>query len=86
MRLFSDKNRPVHLGPYPCERLLRHAQPDLGDCPPFQPLSFDNSDQPHSIINAMREHQAMLDAIRDGLINKVPVSYTHLTLPTILLV
>ena len=71
MRLFSDKNRPVHRGPYPCERLLRQPQPDLNDCPPFQPLSFDNSDQPHSIINAMREHQAMLDAIRDGLINKV---------------
>jgi len=37
----------------------------------MQPLSFHLPDAPHSIINAMREHQAMLDAIRSGLINKV---------------
>jgi len=60
----------VHLGPYPCERLQRQPLADLSNTPAFQPLSFDNSEQPHSIINAMREHQAMLDAIRDGLINK----------------
>ncbi|MEO0915025.1 MAG: NAD-binding oxidoreductase, partial [Pseudomonadota bacterium] len=39
--------------------------------PPMQPLSFSRPAAPHSIVNAMREHQAMLDAIRDGLINPV---------------
>ena len=70
MRLFSDKSRPVHMGPYPTERLARTDNIDLSNVPLAQHLSFDNQADPHSIINAMREHQAMLDAIRDGLINK----------------
>jgi len=72
VRLFSDKNRPVHAGPYPVERLKRSTTPaDLTAVPPFAALSFNRPDHPGSIVNAMREHQAMLDAIRDGLINKV---------------
>ncbi|MGQ7844684.1 reductive dehalogenase [Granulosicoccus sp. 3-233] len=69
-RFFSSKNRPPHLGPYPVELLARS-----GDCavhvdvPAMQPLSFERAEQPHSIVNAMREHQAMLDAIRSGLVN-----------------
>lgn len=71
MRFFSDKDRPVHMGSYPTERLARldHV-PDLGQVPASQQLSFDRPADPRSIVNAMREHQAMLDAIRDGLINK----------------
>jgi len=72
LRFFSDKTRPVHMGPYPTERLARSGQrPDLGAVPPMRPLSFDRATDPRSIVNAMREHQAMLDAIRDGLINRV---------------
>ncbi len=72
IRFFSDKTRPVHLGPYPCERLARlPAMPDLADVPATRPLSFDRPADPRSIVNAMREHQAMLDAIRDGLVNGV---------------
>ena len=37
----------------------------------MQPVSFRRPDAPESIVNAMREYQAMLDAIRDGLINPV---------------
>jgi len=71
IRFFSDKDRPVHMGPYPTERLARvDHMPDLSDVPIAKQLSFDRPDDPRSIINAMREHQAMLDAIRDGLINK----------------
>jgi reductive dehalogenase len=71
MRIFSTDNRPVHMGPYPTERLARLTEvPDLARIPASKQLSFDRTDDPHSIINAMREHQAMLDAIRDGLINK----------------
>ncbi|OAN76617.1 NAD-binding oxidoreductase [Jannaschia sp. EhC01] len=70
-RFFSDKSRPVHMGHYPTERLARTAQvPDLAHVPTATPLSFDRPEAPHSILNAMREHQAMLDAIRDGLVNR----------------
>ncbi|NRA99521.1 MAG: 2Fe-2S iron-sulfur cluster binding domain-containing protein [Rhodobacteraceae bacterium] len=69
-RFFSDKNRPVHLGPYPMERLVRGPIPDLTKVPAQKPLSFRNPQTPASIINAMGEYQAMMDAIRDGFVNK----------------
>lgn len=69
MRFFSDKNRPVHLGPFPLERLKRQNSVVLNSVPPFRPLSFQYDD-PSNIITAMGEYQAMLDAIRDGLVNK----------------
>lgn len=70
IRFFSDKDRPVHMGPYPSELLARTSViPDLSSVPLHGQVSFDWADKPHSIVNAMREHQTMLDAIRDGLIN-----------------
>lgn len=71
MRLFSDKSRPIHAGHFPVELLSRQANvSDLSTTPAFNQLSFDVPDAPLSIINAMREHQAMLDAIRHGHVNK----------------
>lgn len=71
LRFFTDAARPVHLGPYPLERLTRSDNPpDLDAVPPMRPLSFERPDKPTSIVNAMGEYQAMLDAIRDGLVNK----------------
>jgi len=70
IRFFSDKDRPPHLGPYPVELLNRTSKADLSQVPPMAPISFHRPDAPQSIVNAMREHQAMLDAIRDGLVNK----------------
>tara|TARA_R110002126_G_scaffold51760_2_gene141385 strand:+ start:18974 stop:22183 length:3210 start_codon:yes stop_codon:yes gene_type:complete len=71
MRFFSDKNRPVDRGPYPLELLSRAANlPDLSSVPLFKQLSFNRPDQPQSIVNAASQHQAMLDAIRDGLVNR----------------
>ena len=70
MRFFTDKDRPVHLGPYPLERLSRCETADLDKVPPFKQLSFRRPDAPQSIVNAMGEYQAMMDAIRDGLVNK----------------
>ncbi|MBO6776493.1 MAG: 2Fe-2S iron-sulfur cluster binding domain-containing protein [Marinibacterium sp.] len=67
-RIFSDRARPVHMGPYPTERLRRGPVPQE-PIPPMQPLSFQRSDQPDSIVNAMGEYQTMLDVIRDGLVN-----------------
>jgi len=72
MKYFSDKKRPVHLGPYPLERLKRQltGEVDYSNVPPFEQLTFENQESPQNIVNAMSEAQAMLDAIRDGLVNK----------------
>jgi reductive dehalogenase len=66
MRLFSYRDRPVHLGPFPLERLARAAAPpDLARGPPMRSLAFDDPN-PESIVNAMARYMAMLDAVRDG--------------------
>jgi hypothetical protein len=68
MRLFSYKNRPVHFGPYPLERLPRQeTMPELGQVPPMRPLSFVDPN-PESLTNAMRRYIGMFDAVRDGAI------------------
>jgi reductive dehalogenase len=52
------------------ERLVRAtAMPDLGGLPAFRPLSFHRTETPASIVNAMADYQAMMDAIRDGTVN-----------------
>ncbi len=70
LRFFSDKNRPVHLGPYPLERLRRTDTPDTRGLPAPRPLDFARPDAPESIVNAMADYQAMMDAIRDGMVNR----------------
>ncbi len=66
-KLFSYKNRPVHLGPYPLEKLKRtRVAPDLSGLAERPALSFRRKDTPLSIVNAMGEYQAMMDAIREG--------------------
>ncbi|KIC21463.1 2Fe-2S iron-sulfur cluster-binding protein [Leisingera sp. ANG-Vp] len=70
-KLFSYRNRPVHLGPYPLETLARQAVPaGLDSIPPLQQISFRRPEAPLSIVNAMRDYQAMLDATREGLVKK----------------
>lgn len=68
-RLLSYRNRPAYLGPYPLEKLPRgeHAS-GLENLRPEPGLSFRPKDDPLSIITAMGEYQAMLDATRDGLV------------------
>ena len=71
MKLFSDRHRPVHLGPYRTERLRRGRDlPDLSALPPMGALDVGAAPAP-SVIAAMRDYQAMLDTIRDGPVNKV---------------
>jgi hypothetical protein len=71
IRFFSDRQRPVHMGPYPLERLERAGtMPDLAAVPAMARLNFQRPDRPESLVNAMAEYQAMMDAIRDGLVNK----------------
>jgi reductive dehalogenase len=69
-RFFSAKKRPVHLGPFKLETLPRQGTEDLAHLLPFKPLDYRRDSDPASILNAMRDHAAMLDAIRDGLVNK----------------
>ncbi len=69
MRLFSYRDRPVHLGPYPLERLTRQtAPPALASVAPMRALSFDD---PHreSIAHAMARYIGMFDLVRDGAVN-----------------
>ncbi|WP_146345711.1 reductive dehalogenase [Falsiphaeobacter marinintestinus] len=75
LRFFSTKDRPFHLGPYPLERLSRtDVAPDLTNVPPALTLDFRRLDTPHSLVNAMGEYQAMMDVIRDGLVNPNPAA------------
>jgi reductive dehalogenase len=67
MRLFSYRDRPFHLGPFPLERLPRAPAPaDLSLVPPMRPLAFVDHANPESIVNAMTRYMAMFDAVRDG--------------------
>lgn len=69
-KLRSYRSRPMHLGPYPLEKLQRVESCDLSDVPPMQGLSFRRANDPASIVNAMQDYQAMLDATRDGMVKK----------------
>lgn len=69
MRMFSIKDRPVHLGPFPLERLARKAGlPDLSGLPIPQPLAFSNPD-PENLTNAMARFMGMFDTVRDGALS-----------------
>ena len=71
VRFFSDSKRPVHSGPYPLERLPRARAPlAMGQVPAMAPLDFHRPADPLSVVNAMGEYQAMMDAIRDGMVNR----------------
>ena len=69
-KLFSYRDRPVHLGPYPLEKLARAESVALDDVPDMAQVSFRRPDDTLSIVNAMQDYQAMLDATRDGLVKK----------------
>ena len=72
MRLFSYRKRPVHLGPYPLERLQRQRSlPDLAATAPMTALSFDDAN-PESLSHAMARYIAMFDLVRDGAVNATP--------------
>ncbi|MEO0487096.1 MAG: reductive dehalogenase [Pseudomonadota bacterium] len=65
--LFSSRNRAFHLGPFPMERLKRSARA-YGTVPPM-PRGLPAPARPDALAHALGEYQAMLDAIRDGLVN-----------------
>ena len=68
---FSYKDRPMHHGPYPLELLPRQdSPPALDDVPAMVPLRMRREADPESIVNAMTDYQAMMDATRDGLVKR----------------
>ncbi len=68
LKLRSYRHRPVHFGSFPLEKLTRQAEANgIERLAPMEPLSFRRPDDPLSIVNAMQEYQAMLDATRDGI-------------------
>ncbi len=70
MKIFSDKSRAPHLGVYPSERLRRVSAMPALNIAPLAPLDFHRPEDPESIVNAMGEFQAMMDAIRGGIVNR----------------
>ncbi|MGY6703460.1 4Fe-4S double cluster binding domain-containing protein [Roseinatronobacter sp.] len=67
-KLFSYRDRPVHLGPFPLENLARcTTMPAAPGLPPCQPLSFDDPN-PLSLSHAMGRFMAMFDTVRDGAV------------------
>ena len=69
MRFFSYRDRPVHLGPYPLERLTRSSTPpELAAMAPMRALSFDDPNAA-SLSHAMARYMAMFDLVRDGAVN-----------------
>lgn len=67
LKLRSYARRPPDLGPFPLETLARGDLQDLTRLAMRPGLSF-RSDDTLSLIPAMGEFQAMLDATRDGLV------------------
>lgn len=65
----SQKDRAFHLGPYKLETVARKNSVELAEVPAFEQLEFVEVKRPESLINAMGDHQAMMDAIRDGTQN-----------------
>ena len=72
MRLFSYRNRPVHMGPYPTEtlaRLKRASDLSFAGLGPLTQLEMAPTDDPGSILHAMDDYRSLLDAVRDGPVN-----------------
>ena len=77
-KLFSYKGRAMHLGPYPLEKLKRcHNTPDYTSVPDMEALAFDKPNMPVSIVHAMGEYQATLDALRAGCIQNTKATIPH---------
>ncbi len=71
VRPFSYRNRPVHRGPYPLEKLRRTTvAPELSRVPPFQQFQMVSGDDPYSIARAMDDYLSLLDAVREGPVSE----------------
>ena len=67
MKLFSYKNRPPQLGPYPLESLARCDRiPEYESTRKPEALTFTESGNPVSLATAMTDYVNLLDRLRDG--------------------
>ncbi|MCP4318290.1 MAG: 4Fe-4S dicluster domain-containing protein [Hyphomicrobiales bacterium] len=68
MNLFSTKNRPFDLGPFPLETLNRSSdRPDFEQIERMRQLDFDRHPR-ESLAHAMARFMGMIDTVRDGTI------------------
>ncbi len=75
MKLFSYRNRPVHMGPYPTEtlaRLKRASEASFAGLSPLVQLDTAPTDDPGCVLHAMDDYLSLLDAVRDGPVNPEP--------------
>ena len=80
MTIFSSKNRPPHLGPFPLERLSTSDSTNLySGAIPDEPLKFRNSGNKNSIVSTLGPFMLQLDRMRDGPIaaKKSPIPDDH---------
>lgn len=80
IRMFSHKNRPVHLGPFPLERLPRRDRLDdqglnFRRDRPASELKIENPGNPSALSNGMREYINVMDRMRVGEVapKKAPI-------------
>lgn len=67
MRIFSHKNRPVHLGPFALERLERTDQvPDIQPGKHHSTIAVHDTENPNSLTNAIATYLALFDRLRVG--------------------
>ncbi|MBL8346819.1 MAG: 4Fe-4S dicluster domain-containing protein [Rubrivivax sp.] len=75
MRFFSYWQRPVHLGPWPLERLARvhESSPrnpaDVALLSPMRALDFNAPALASTLAPAIGRYMAMFDLVRDGVVN-----------------
>ena len=67
MRLFSHKNRAMHLGPFPLERLARQdSEAEYSTPGKHRSLETDSATNPQSMANAFRDYIDLFDRMRLG--------------------
>ncbi len=67
LRLFSNKQRPTHLGPYPLERLPRAEEiPSYTPASAPEPLEIVDSANLYSVANALPRSFDLYRRLRDG--------------------
>lgn len=66
-RLFSHKHRPVHMSAFPLETLPRgESVPQFKRPQPSPSFTVEDSANPHSLANGMREYINVMDRMRVG--------------------
>ncbi|MEX2524978.1 MAG: hypothetical protein WD750_08470 [Gammaproteobacteria bacterium] len=67
VKLFSSRRRPMHLGPYPLERLARAQTPAHGHISgAAESLQLSDPENPLSLANSMQPYMDVVDNMRTG--------------------